>query len=158
MDLHGPAVLAALRVRAGRDRAEDLFQAFWAKLMEPGRLDGKDPAGSLRSYLVAAALNLCRDHWAAEALRRTPGPNEAPEPPDPGPAPDGPLEEQEIRDAVRGALEALSPRDRLILTLGEVEGLPHTRIAEALGVAPASVSTLLDRARKRLAVRLKENP
>ena len=54
------------------------------------------------------------------------------------------------RETLEG-MQALSPRDRLVLEMAAVEGLPEGKMAEALGVAPASVHSLLARARRRLA-------
>ena len=76
----------------------------------------------------------------------------APSPGLPAPSSDParPLIQAEEAARVERALSELAPRDRLILRLAEVEGLPHARIAQALGVEAPSVSALLGRARGRL--------
>lgn len=150
LERYGPTVLATLRSRAPRE-AEDLFQGFWVHLIENRgeRLKGADPDRPLGPYLVTIALNLCR----REMGRRRGVPLEeglAPADPSPGPAESSALAEE--RAGLREALSGLSPRDRLLLTLIEVDGLPHARVAETLGVATDSVSALLGRARKRLKV------
>ncbi len=149
LDRYGPMVLAALRARAPRE-AEDLFQRFWVHLLEKG-LAGADPTRPLGPYLVTIALNLCRKEMGR---RRGVPLEEAGMLPDPGPGPADEAVLAEDRSGLREALSTLSPRDRLILTLVEMHGLPQARVAEALGVAPDSVSTLVGRARKRLRERL----
>jgi RNA polymerase sigma-70 factor (ECF subfamily) len=51
---------------------------------------------------------------------------------------------------VRRALLQLSDRDRTLLLLRE-EGFAYMELAEAIGVDPSSVGTLLARARRRFA-------
>ncbi|MBL9085773.1 MAG: sigma-70 family RNA polymerase sigma factor [Planctomycetia bacterium] len=53
--------------------------------------------------------------------------------------------------ALRAALDALPPRDRLLLTLKFIEGLDYARIAEVLHLQRDSVGQLLHRAKARLA-------
>lgn len=52
---------------------------------------------------------------------------------------------------LRGALDALPPRDRLLLTLRYLEGLDYGRIADVLHVHRDSVGQWLHRAKARLA-------
>jgi RNA polymerase sigma factor (sigma-70 family) len=52
--------------------------------------------------------------------------------------------------AVRAALQQLSERDRQLLMMRE-EGFRYQEIAEAVGVSPTSVGTLIARAVKRFA-------
>ena len=68
--------------------------------------------------------------------------------------PSGTLEEQERQEAIqtlRAALQQLSERDRLLLTLRYLDGLDYRAIGEALGVNPESVGQFLHRAKRRLA-------
>ncbi len=54
-------------------------------------------------------------------------------------------------ERVRGALAALSPRDRQIVLLNAWEGLTGVALAEALGVSRGGADAALSRARARLA-------
>ena len=54
-------------------------------------------------------------------------------------------------ERVRGALAALSPRDRQIVLLNAWEGLTGVALAEALGVSRRGADAALSRARARLA-------
>lgn len=56
--------------------------------------------------------------------------------------------------ALRAALQALAPRDRLLLTLRFLEGLDYRAIGQALSIQPDSVGQLLHRAKERLAARV----
>jgi RNA polymerase sigma-70 factor (ECF subfamily) len=53
------------------------------------------------------------------------------------------------------ALGHLRPRDRAMLWLAYALGASHREIAEVVNVDPSSVKTLLMRARRRLAARLR---
>jgi len=64
-----------------------------------------------------------------------------------------PLDVLSVED-VQTALARLSPRDRQIFTLFCFEDLSYRRIADDLGIAPATVGTRLHRARLRLRTRL----
>lgn len=70
-----------------------------------------------------------------------------------------PLEEAAMRQAavqrVRRVLESLRPRERLALLLRHV-GFTYREIAEALGVAPGSVGTILVRAQKGFLARYRQ--
>ena len=148
VDRHGPSVLAALgSALHGRSRQEieDLSQETWARILEDGgrRLERVDPDLPFGPWIVTVALNLARRRLRSVTL---PSARIAPA--------ESPLEILERRDELEAALEgmrALSPRDRLVLEMAAVEGLPEGKMAEALGVAPASVHSLLARARRRLA-------
>lgn len=148
----GPAVLSALNAALrGRSRQEieDLFQEFWVRLMENGatRLSGVDPGRPLGPWMVTVALNLARRRLAAPLAPSLESGGEAPAP---EPEPAGDL------DGVLQQMEELPPRDRLVLELAGVQGLPPERVARALGVAPQSVHVLLSRARERLRQRLEK--
>ncbi len=150
VDRYGARILKALQARLrGTDPGalDECFQGFWVRLMSGDRLKGVDPGRPLGPYLVAAALNFSRSHLAREARRRgTP----LQDLPDPGRDPAEAAGLADTQDRVKRVLQELSPRDRLLLTLVDVDGLPHERVARALGVTTHSVATLLGRARERL--------
>jgi RNA polymerase sigma-70 factor (ECF subfamily) len=63
---------------------------------------------------------------------------------------DARVEQAERIAEVRAALERIPPRDRQLLLMRE-EGFKYEEIARVVGVAPASVGTLMARALKRFA-------
>lgn len=122
--------------------ADDVAQESFVRLHARGTMPA-DPA----AWLVSVANNMVRDEhrsdkrhrrllalWVApaEESRRTP-------------PSDARVLAQEREAAVRRALDVLPPRDRRLLILRH-EGFSYREIAEALGVAPSSVGTLLARA------------
>jgi RNA polymerase sigma-70 factor (ECF subfamily) len=60
------------------------------------------------------------------------------------------LESDELRDAVRRALDRLPERDRLALTLFFFDGRSYDEIASELGVPMGTVATILSRTREKL--------
>lgn len=60
-------------------------------------------------------------------------------------------EREEALHSLRAALQTLSERDRLLLTLRYLDGLDYRAIAAALDVNPESVGQFLHRAKTRLA-------
>ncbi len=126
------------------ERARDLAQDTFVRAL---RENPDDP----RSWLFTVAGNLARDE-ARTAIRRrrhltllkteTEVSNVRADPAEE-------LERGEREALVRGALEALSERDREALLLWD-GGLDYREIAGALEISTGSVGTTLARARERL--------
>lgn len=70
--------------------------------------------------------------------------------PDPGPSVPDRLTAQEELGALREAVDHLPERDRLLVTLYVLRGLPASDVARAMGVSPNSISPLLVRVYPRL--------
>lgn len=73
---------------------------------------------------------------------------------DPGRRPDQVLENTRLRRALDRALQTLTPENRLIVFLREVEGLSTRDVAAVVGISEANVKTRLHRARLSLRERL----
>lgn len=130
------------RLSGDPELAADIAQETFVRLCESERVPD-DP----RAWLVTVANNLYRDdrrraRRRSLLLARRAGKAEPTSAP---PAPDAALVRQEERAMVRAALERLHPRDRRLLLLRH-EGFTYREIAQVLGVAGASVGTLLVRA------------
>lgn len=124
-----------------RADAEDLVQesliAAWESI---GRYV---PGTSFGAWLTGIAANRALARRRKESLRRH------------APLPAGlAARETEDPEGIRDALSCLPERERVMLILRAVEGWPARRIAEHLGLEPASVSTALWKARKTLKERL----
>lgn len=137
------------RLTGDADAAHDLAQEAFVRLWRHQVVG--EPA-ALRVWLFKVATHLARDRARVTAnrlrlLERNPSAAAAPSA---GAGPDVALERAEEVRAVRKALDALAPRDREILLMRE-EGFSYREIAEAVGVAPTSVGTLLARAQRRFA-------
>lgn len=131
------------RLVGDRAEAEDLaLETFWRLWQRPPQ-----PGGSLAGWLfrVAArlgfnALRAAQRRQRHEAAAGT-GLLELSAPPSPEAAAEAALE----RERVRAVLAQMPPRDAQLLVLRH-SGLSYREVAEALGVAPGSVGTLLARA------------
>ena len=120
-----------------KQAAEDLTQETFSRLYTSGSADGEELRNP-RAWLLAVASNLAYNHLRGEG-RRTARERIV----DASPATDL----DEVLD-VRRALEALAPRDRIVLMLRH-SGFSYAEIAEAVDLAPGSVGTILARSQRR---------
>ncbi len=142
-----------VRLTGDPDLAADAAQEAFVRLVE------KEPDRSqVRGWLFRVATNVVRDHSRVrrrrvELLREAP--DRAPigdAPPDP----ESELVSLERRQIVRGALEALSDKDRTVLLMRE-EGFTHQEIAEAVGTTTKSVGSMIARALQKLSTALAQS-
>lgn len=131
------------RLTGDADAADDVAQEAFVRLIQQDL-----PEAEVRPWLFTVATNLIRDRArkAERHLRLEPdvprGQALA--------APDAAVQRGEVVAAVRRALLAVPARDRVMLLMRE-EGFRYDEIAQAVGVAPGSVGTLLARAGRRFA-------
>jgi RNA polymerase sigma-70 factor, ECF subfamily len=138
-----PSLLRYLhRLTGDADVAEDIAQEAFVRLLRQ-QLDEHE----VRPWLFTVATNLVRD-TARKTERRQRLLAGAPKLVTPLPTPDEHVERSETVAAVRRALDELPPRDQQLLLMRE-EGFKYDEIARVVGVAPASVGTLIARALKR---------
>ncbi len=143
-----------LAYRFSRDRqdAEELTQEIFFRAWRNARSFRGESA--FTTWLYRLAVNACLNFKQGRKAR-----------PDPLPLA-GDLEAGEIQAAddlvarerearLRGALDALPARQRMALALASFEDKSYEEIAEAMGVSVASVESLLFRARRNLAARLR---
>lgn len=60
------------------------------------------------------------------------------------------LQQQELADLIRGALDGLNERQRVAIVLNKFEDMNYTDIAEVMGLTTKAVKSLLSRARAKL--------
>jgi RNA polymerase sigma-70 factor, ECF subfamily len=130
------------RLTGDADVAEDVAQESFVRLLRQNLTED-----DVRPWLFTVAMNLVRDR-ARKTDRRQRLLAGAPQLVKPGPLPDEDLERAERIAAVRSVLETLPERDRQLLLMRE-EGFKYEEIAQVVGVAPASVGTLIARALRR---------
>lgn len=130
-----------------KDLAQETFLRAWR------RLATYDPTRSFRAWLFAVARNLYRDLYrrrqtvpapVAFAVERTA------QLPDPRLSPEGALMEKERGERVWRALDSLSPRDRQILVLKEIEDLRYADIVQILKIPEGTVASRIYHARRAL--------
>lgn len=140
------------RITGSPDAADDLLQETYYRFL---RAQGQhESEAHRRNSLFRIATNLARDGWRRGARARM------------VPLPDGPGAELRAIVDVAGdaqrrtdlsrALLHLSPRERAMLWLAYAHGSSHRDIATTVGVKAASVKLLLFRARRKLALVMRD--
>lgn len=141
----GPLRAYAARVLGSVSAADDIVQETYLRFLRIPA-PSEDPQ-QLRAYLFRIASNLIADVFRRQKRETTVV--ELPE-----------REALAVDFAMRmdmaRVFEQLRPRDRQLLWLAHVEGAPHREIAEALGLGERSVRVLLSRARRKLALLIKD--
>jgi RNA polymerase sigma-70 factor (ECF subfamily) len=136
------------RLTGNPDAADDLLQeTYYRFLRAQGRYESE---AHRRNSLFRIATNLARDGWRRGAhARLVPLPDAA----------QGELRAQvdvagdaQRRTDLARAMLQLTPRERAMLWLAYAHGSSHRDIASTVGVKAASVKLLLFRARRKLAV------
>ena len=147
-----PRLEAVAQARTGnRATAEDIMQDVWIRL-ENARPEQviDNPVG----YITRVANNLVSDHMRKER-RRAGIDSEVADllcDGDDAVTPERALIGRERLEAVRAALDDLPEKTRRIFLMNRIEGIPHRRIAEMLGVSDEAVYYHIRRALERLAV------
>ena len=139
-----------VRFTGDADLAADAAQEAFVRLLKR-----PPPEGATRAWLFTVGINAAREVGRTRSRRRgilERAPERAPIA-DPLPTPAAELEQRQRRELVQRALATLPERERIMLLMRE-EGFSHREIAEAAGVAPGSVGTLVARALDRLAKQL----
>ena len=142
-----PAYRLAARM-CGPDSAEDVtqeaFLAAWRALPE-FRGDCR-----FSTWLYRLVSNAAIDCLRREKKHRDTGDVDELELPDGGPSPQEQAERSDTRDAVRRALDRLSPEHRQVLLLRFMQELDYGEIARALNVSEGTVKSRINRAKSKL--------
>ena len=142
-----PAYRLAARM-CGPDSAEDVtqeaFLAAWRAL--------PDFRGDCRfsTWLYRLVSNAAIDCLRREKKHRDTGDVDDLELPDGGPSLQEQAERSDTRDAVRWALDRLSPEHRQVLLLRFMQELDYGEIARALNVSEGTVKSRINRAKSKL--------
>lgn len=141
------AVRRVARAVTGDDHdADDAAQdAFLSALDRIETYDRRRPFGP---WLMRIASNAAIDLLRRRAVRRTDALDESVVAK--GQTPAHQAEASELREALRVALAALPERQRIAVTLFDLEGYAHAEIAEVLGVPEGTVRSDVFHARRRL--------
>ena len=138
----------ALRYHGSADAAQDAVQETFVRALQA--LGGFRREADLGTWLHRIAVNVCldglrtdrgHDHRPMEAAAEVPG----------CPGTVKAVEEQQIASGVRRAIDGLPPDQKLVVVLRDLEGLSYGEIARATGLSVGTVSSRLNRARRRLA-------
>jgi RNA polymerase sigma factor (sigma-70 family) len=149
---HEPLRRYLARYTGDADLAADIAQEAFVRFLE--HVPAADTAGP---WLFRVATNLARDHGRSQARRRrlVMEGRAMLAHSDPPAAPDQAASRSYARRRVNEAFGALSEKERMALLMRE-EGYAHREIADALGTTTGSVGTLMARALRKAANRLRE--
>ena len=133
----------ARRLSPNAEDAKDLVQETYLRAAQKLR---SVPSGASdeEAWLVRVLVNICRDRWRRDAVRRRQ------QSPSPLAAPSG--EAALIaKSTIWRALEHLSPRRRAVLVMCELEGASISAAARTLGLTSVTVRWHLSKGRRELA-------
>jgi RNA polymerase sigma-70 factor, ECF subfamily len=135
------------RVSGDAVLAEDLMQESYVRFLCAAQAPspGVDGEVAARLYLFRIGSNLLRDHW------RRPKAASIDEVGEEFFAIPGGAAQSDSRAVLTPALRQMKPRERQMLWLAHAEGYSHREIAQATGLAAASIRLLLFRARRKMA-------
>jgi RNA polymerase sigma-70 factor (ECF subfamily) len=126
-----------------QDIAQQAFVTAYLKLAQL-----KDP-GRFVSWLKRIAVNECIS-WSRHQERFIRLQGQMGNLSNPVPTPHQECEEKEINAAVRKAMESLSEKNRLAMTLYYINGLSQREVGSFLGIPTSTVGNRISRARKQL--------
>lgn len=138
---HGPEALRlAYILTADRELSEDLVQEAFVRVAR--RLSGLRSPDSFRWYLRRTVVNLANSHLRRRRVERAYLKRLVTF----APAVGGRTPDVATKQAVRGAIEQLSARQRAVVVLRYYEDLTDQQIASVLGCPVGSVKSSLHRA------------
>lgn len=140
-----------------RESAEDCLQETFIHLYRKARSFRSESKFSTWLYQIARNAGLdeirrrkLRGHASLDVPPEEGG--AVPEPAAPGrDAPDAVAASRDLAERLRAGLDRLDPRDREVIALCDIQGLPHEEAGRILGEAAGTVTVRLYRARRRLA-------
>ncbi len=136
---------------AAEDIAQEVFVQLWKRREQLGL------GSSLWAYLRRAgynrALNWLRDRKLRAEREQAGGKQRHPR----AASVSEQLEEQELRELIRQAVDALPDRTRLVFILSRFEGYSQKEIAAELGISVKTVENQMTRALKMLRLALKDH-
>jgi RNA polymerase sigma-70 factor (ECF subfamily) len=135
--------------------AEDVAQEAWLRAFR--ELAGFRGEARFSTWLTRIACHdaLARVHKRRRLVPITGG-GEPPEPPAETPGPERDLENRELQDLLRAAVEILPDPLRAVFCLREIEQLSTEQTADALGLTAENVRVRLHRAKRSLRQMLDE--
>lgn len=147
---HTRAVLNLVyRYLGDASRAEDVAQDIFVKVYR-ARMK-YEPKAKFTTWLYRIAVNHCLNEIRAGKSRPSLGApvNDLLEHPA-AEDPDARLHRQELREAVKGAIDALPENQRMAVLLSRYEDMSYDEIAETMGLSLEAVKSLLFRAKENL--------
>ncbi len=133
---------------ADGEEAEDAAQDAMLHLLD--NLHAWDSRRPYRTWRNTVVRNLCRDRHRRREARRRAEDSAAERRGDVLPDPTDDIVRGEVREVLRESLAALSPREREVFVLRDLEGMPTAEVAASLSITAGTVRSLSTLARRRL--------
>lgn len=144
---HQASVRRACRAVTGHEHdADDAAQDAFLSALD--RIETYDPRRPFGPWLMRIATNAAIDLLRRRAVRKTDLLDESLTAASQSPARDA--EQAELRQRLAAALAALPERQRVAVSLFDLEGYPHAEIAEVLGIPEGTVRSDVFHARRKL--------
>ena len=135
---------------------EDIFQSVFVLLWEKGKLRQIRDRESIKAWLAIVAAN-CAHNFFRNKREILLGNDDVIEKLAPADCSMNEFMHQEgLKDAVRDILNSLSAREQTIIKLSYLHDKRHREIAEILNMPENSVSSIIKRAKDKLAKRLEK--
>ncbi len=151
----------AYKFVGSHEQAEDLTQEIFLKIFRS--LDTFDRRANFQTWLVSVSRNLCIDHYrSVRKERQTIDRDVAAEDLSPASSTASPLatlENRDLSNLLRRALQGLPPSLRVAVLLRDLQELSYLEIAERLDLPEGTVKSRINRGRRELArqiLRLRE--
>lgn len=153
----GQDLLRHVRHGVGHDAAMEVVQESYVRVM---RYAGQHPADVLRRLLFRIANNLVADHRKArkrDALEQAPGTSVETLYGIEYHTPESVLLGHDALRRAQSAIDALPPKCRSAFLLARLDGLPHSQVAERLGISVKMVEKHIANAFVRCQAWMDEN-
>ncbi len=143
---------------------EDIYQEIFTKIWQGSKLKEIKNSEKTSGWLVMVAGNAAIDYFRRKNKKVSKHynyseQNELELDEELTLSNDNPLQvlyTQEIKEILESALESLTSRERITITLSHLHGKKHREIAELLNMPLNTVSTIISRTKQRLRGKLKE--
>jgi RNA polymerase sigma-70 factor (ECF subfamily) len=160
MAYQGMAYNVAYRIVGDADAAADACQeAFLSAFKGIQKFRG----GSFKSWLLRIVTNACYDQLRYKGRRPANSLEEVAENPDYSPRlvngrerPEEHALRQELSGVIQAGIKTLSPDQRTVLVLSDIQGFAYQEIADITGISLGTVKSRLSRARTKLRDYLRE--
>lgn len=143
----------AFRLLCDKAEAEDITQETFIRTWL--YIDRYDRQYQFSTWIYRIACNLCYDRLRTGQGRIQIDLADLELPSEITPA--DKMEHEELRTLIAKATEGLSPKQRLVFTLSEIEGLDVEEIVTITGMSPAKIKSNLYLARKYVKSKIKED-
>lgn len=148
----------AYRFVGRHEEAEDLTQEIFLKIFRA--LHTFDRRANFQTWLISISRNFCIDHYRSRRKERDTiaGDVDAStlSPVSKERGPQSLMEQRDLRDLIRTALDGLPSTLREAVVLRDLQEFSYHEIAERLGLPEGTVKSRINRGRSELAARLKQ--